>query len=306
MSLHRTTPRRVRNLPDTIQRKQFSIDARGRRLNVGKQTMVMGILNVTPDSFSGDGRLLRASDPVFHCDYAVRLINEGADMIDVGGESTRPNASPISLAEEIKRVIPTITLLRKRSNTFISVDTSKIEVAQRALDAGADIINNVMGLNLSKPFLKMVSSYQAALVVMHMRGNPRTMRANTKYKFLIPEILDELATSLEKCLDSGMKSDRIIIDPGIGFAKTAEQNFWILRDLKKFQRLNKPVLIGTSRKSFIGSVINVEAADRAWGTAATIAASIINGAHIVRVHDVKAMKQVTLVTDAVLNPKLIK
>lgn len=278
------------------------INARGRRLVLGERTMVMGVLNVTPDSFSGDGRLLRASDPVFHCDYAIRLINEGADLIDVGGESTRPNADPVSAEQEIKRVVPVIALLRKRSNVFISVDTNKPEVAKRALDAGADIVNNVMGLNLSKSLLKMVNGYGAALVVMHMRGTPRTMQSKTKYKELLPDILDELSTSLEKCLDSGMKSDKIIIDPGVGFSKTPEQNLFILRDLKKFESLKKPVLIGTSRKSFIGLITGAEAPDRLHGTAASVSAAIMNGAHIIRVHDVKAMKEVAMVTDAILNP----
>lgn len=265
----------------------------------------MGVLNLTRDSFSGDGRLLRARDPVFHCDYAIRLINEGADIIDVGGESTRPNAPSISAAQEIKRVIPVIALLRKRSDTFISVDTTKIEVAKRALDAGADMVNNVMGTQLSAAFLKMIKEYNAALIIMHSRGNPRSMQAKAKYKDLIGEITDELSISLEKCLDSGIKSDKIIIDPGIGFAKTAQQSFLILRELRKFACLKQPVLVGTSRKSFIGQVTQTDALERLWGTAATVAASIINGAHIIRVHDVKAMKQAARVTDAILNPAMV-
>lgn len=292
-------------MSDNFQRKLFKINARDRCLVLGQQTTVMGVLNLTPDSFSGDGRLLRAHDPVFHCDYAIRLINEGADIIDVGGESTRPDAPSISVAQEIKRVIPAITLLRKRSNAFISVDTTKIEVAQKALDAGVDIINNVMGTRLSGAFLKMVKKYDAALIIMHSRGNSRSMRSKMKYKDLIEDILDELSISLEKCLDSGIKSDKIIIDPGIGFAKTARQSFLVLRELKKFARLKRPVLIGTSRKSFIGQVTQTEAADRLWGTTATVAAGIMNGAHIIRVHDVKTMKQVAMVMDVILNPAMV-
>ena len=285
-------------------RKKIVINARGRRLVLGERTMVMGVVNLTPDSFSGDGRLLRARDPVFHCDFAIRLVNEGADIIDLGGESTRPRAASVSVTEEIKRVVPVITLLRKRTNAFISVDTSKIEVARRALDAGADIVNNVMGLNLSKAFLKTIKDYDAALVVMHMRGTPRTMQSKTKYKSVVVDILDELFTSLEKCLDSGIKSDKIIIDPGIGFAKTVEQNLLILKDLKKFKVLKRPILVGTSRKSFIGKILSADVGDRLWGTAATVAAGILNGAHIIRVHDVKAMKQVAVLTDAILNPSM--
>ena len=265
--------------------------------------MIMGVVNLTPDSFRGDGHLSRSvQNPSRHCDYALQLIHEGADSIDVGGESTRPHAAVVSVIEEIRRVVPAITLLRKRSKAFISVDTSKIEVARLALDAGADIVNNVMGMRASKEFLKIIRGSGAAFVLMHMRGTPRMMHLRTRYKSLIPEMLDELSISLEKCLDSGIKSDKIIIDPGIGFAKTAQQNLLILRELKKFQYLKRPILIGTSRKSFIGKIINEQVGDRSWGTAATVAAAIINGAHIIRVHDVKEMKQVAAVTDAVLNP----
>ena len=293
-------------MPDILRRKLFKINARGRCLVLGQQTTVMGVLNLTPDSFSGDGRLVQgANEPSRHCDHALRLIDEGADIIDIGGESTRPNAKPVDEAEEIERILPTITLLRKRSKVFISVDTHKIETARRALDAGADLVNNIMGTRLSGAFLKMVKDYNAALIVMHSRGNPRSMQSKAKYKDVIEEILGEISISLEKCLDSGIKSDKIIIDPGIGFAKTAQQNFLILRELRKFARLKQPVLIGTSRKSFIGQITQTEVSDRLYGTAATVAAAIMNGAHIIRAHDVKAMKQVATVMDAVLNPAMV-
>lgn len=268
--------------------------------------MVMGIVNLTPDSFSGDGRLARAvGDPSRDCDYALMLVRNGADVIDIGGESTRPQAPPVSVQEEIRRVIPVVTLLRKRTDAVISVDTSKPEVAQRALDAGADMINNVMGLRLSSKFLKIIRRSQAAMIIMHMRGSPRTMQFKTKYNSLIPDILDELSISLEKCLDSGVKSDRIMIDPGVCFSKTPQQNLEILKGLQEFRSLKLPVLVGTSRKSFIGKILDVPVDKRSWGTAASVAAAIFGGAHMVRVHDVKEMKQVAAVCDAILNPTAV-
>ncbi len=287
-------------------RKKYVINARGRRLVLGERTMVMGIVNLTPDSFSGDGRLARPSrDPARDCAYALRLIRDGADVIDIGGESTRPQAPSVNLREEIKRVIPVVERLRKKTDAVISVDTSKPEVAQRALDAGADMINNVMGLQLPLRFLKIIRESDAAFVVMHMRGNPRTMQSKTKYRSLVRDIVRELATSLEKCLDTGIKSDRIMIDPGIGFAKTPEQNLQILNELQKFRSLSAPLLVGTSRKSFIGKVLNAPVEGRIWGTAASVAAAIMGGAHMVRVHDVKEMKQVASVCDAILKPTAV-
>jgi len=293
-------------LPEKSRRKTFILDARDRRLVLGEQTKVMGVVNLTPDSFSRDGRIFRRqNNPQQYTAYALRLEKEGADIIDLGGESTRPGASAVSVSEETRRVIPALTLLRKRSKVFISIDTHKIEVARSALDAGADIVNNIMGTRLTRSFLSMVKNYGAALVLMHMRGTPRTMQKKTNYKNLIINIIGELRSSLEKCLEIGIKSDKIIIDPGIGFAKTAAQNFEILKRLSEFQKLRCPILVGTSRKSFIGKVLNADVSQRAWGTAATVAASVLHGAHIVRVHDVKEAKQVVTVADAILNPSLV-
>ncbi len=293
-------------MPEKSRRKTFILDARDRRLVLGEQTKVMGVVNLTPDSFSRDGRIFRRqNNPQQYTAYALRLEKEGADIIDLGGESTRPGASAVSVSEETRRVIPALTLLRKRSKVFISIDTHKIEVARSALDAGADIVNNIMGTRLTRSFLSMVKNYGAALVLMHMRGTPRTMQKKTNYKNLIINIIGELRSSLEKCLEIGIKSDKIIIDPGIGFAKTAAQNFEILKRLSEFQKLRCPILVGTSRKSFIGKVLNADVSQRAWGTAATVAASVLHGAHIVRVHDVKEAKQVVTVADAILNPSLV-
>ncbi len=261
----------------------------------------MGILNITPDSFSGDGHLSRKqSKPATIANLALEFVEQGADIIDIGGESTRPGAKPVSVTEEIKRVVPLIGLIRRRSDVFISVDTYKEEVARRALEAGADIINNVRGTRLTKAFLHMVKDAQAAIVLMHSRGTPATMQRQTRYKDLLGEIAGELQSSVEKCLSAGIKSDRIILDPGIGFAKTAQQNLQVLKHLDEFRKLNLPILVGTSRKSFIGKVLNADVPDRLMGTAATVALSIMGGAHIVRVHDVKAMRQTADMVDAVL------
>jgi dihydropteroate synthase len=279
-------------------RKTFTLNARGRRIILGKKTVVMGVINITPDSFSGDGR--RKYSSAANTTYALKLIENGADIIDIGGESTRPGAKPVSLSEEIKRVIPVVKFLRKKSRVFISVDTYKPEVAVQALESGADIINHVHS-TMAESLIRLIKDHDAAVILMHSRGTPQTMQRKTGYKNLVSEIIAELQRSVEKCLSGGIKSDKIILDPGIGFAKTAEQNLELLKHLPQFQKLNFPILVGTSRKSFIGKVLNADVSQRSWGTAATVSASIMNGAHIVRVHDVVAMRQTADMMDAILN-----
>jgi len=265
----------------------------------------MGIINITPDSFSQDGYLRgtkKFSDRAVR--HALRLIQEGADIIDIGGESSRPGSRPVSLEEEIRRVIPTVRALAKKIKIPISVDTYKPLVARQALDAGASMINNIYGISLDKNLLRMVRDYKAGIVLMHMRGTPQNMQKNIHYKNLISEIIKPLQKSIEKCLDIGMKSDKIIIDPGIGFGKTPEQNLEIIHRLADFQILNQPLLIGPSRKSFIGKVLNKDVAQRMAGTTAAVCASVLNGAHIVRVHDVAPLKDVVRMSDAILNQTL--
>ncbi|MDP2654503.1 MAG: dihydropteroate synthase [Candidatus Omnitrophota bacterium] len=261
----------------------------------------MGIINVSPDSFSRDG--MRAGKNL--AQRAVRkarqMEQEGAALIDVGGESTRPGASPVSAPEEIRRVIPVVRALTKALPLPISVDTYKTDVARQALDAGASIINNIMGVKPDRALLKTIQNYGAAVVLMHMRGTPRTMQKNTDYRDIISEIIDSLRKSIEICLEIGIKSDKIIVDPGIGFGKTAEQNLEILKHLQKFTHLGSPVLIGTSRKSFIGKILGNAVGQRLLGTAATVCVGIMNGAHIVRVHDVREIRDAVRVTDAILN-----
>jgi len=264
---------------------------------------VMGVVNLTPDSFSDDGRLFKENNPASNVRFAKKLILKGADIIDLGAESSRPGSNRVSAKQELKRLMPTLTQLVKTIKVPISVDTYKIEVAQRALDAGASIINNIKGLALNRSFLKMISKYQAAIVLMHMRGNPSNMHEKVHYKDLLKEIVEELKISVEKCLEMGINKDRIIIDPGLGFSKTAEQNLEILRNLYPLHALGCPVLIGPSRKSFIGHVLGKDAHQRLMGTAAAVSLGVAQGAHMVRVHDVAEMKDAVQVCDAIIFAK---
>lgn len=284
------------------KRKHFIVTTSSHSITLAAQTRIMAIVNATPDSFSQDGCL---SQRRVGADAAIRLarkhIREGADIIDIGGESTRPGATRVSIKEEIKRVIPAITFLAKKTKIPIAIDTYKPSVAKAALDAGASMVNNIMGINPDLKLLKMVKNYNAAIVLMHIRGTPKTMQKDIHYKHLVPEIITSLKKSIEKCLEIGIKSDKIIIDPGIGFGKTVEHNLEILNCLGAFKTLKRPLLVGTSRKSFIGKVLKNQVHQRLMGTAATVCTSIIKGAHIVRVHDVKAIKEAALMTDAIVN-----
>lgn len=272
---------------------------------LGVRTQLMGIVNLTPDSFSQDGLLAKyKNDPQAHLYYALKLVRQGADLIDVGGESTRPGAKRVNSRDELQRVLPLIRLLRKKTTVPVSIDTYKPLVAEQAIDAGASIVNIIQGSLLSQKMLNVLKRSDVAIVLMHMRGTPQTMQKNIHYHNIINEIMDELQRSVQKCLECGIKSDRIIIDPGIGFCKTVEHNLYILKHLETFSRLRLPLLIGTSRKSFIGKVLErMNVKDRLWGTAATVTHAILNGAHIVRVHDVKAMRDVADMTDAILAPR---
>ncbi|MCR4337928.1 MAG: dihydropteroate synthase [Candidatus Omnitrophica bacterium] len=261
----------------------------------------MGIINMTPDSFSQDGLFLRKNDILTRAvRLAQRMIKDGAHFLDIGGESTRPGARLISTDEELHRVIPIVKKLAPKIPVPISVDTYKTRVAQEALDAGAVIINNIKGVKLEKSLLKMIQRYGAAIVLMHSRGTPRTMQRMTIYQNLMGEIISSLKNSIENCLEMGIESDKIIVDPGIGFGKTPEQNLEILNRLHELNVLRCPILVGTSRKSFIGKVLERDVEDRSWGTAATLSVSILRGAHMVRVHDVAAARDTVKMTDAIL------
>lgn len=283
-------------------RRNYTVAARQYKLSLGTTTRIMGVVNITPDSFSHDGcwdkNPAQTASKAFR--YAKKFLTDGADILDVGGESSRPGSKAVSAQEEIKRIGPTLKKLETLSIP-ISVDTYKPRVAQYALDAGASIINNIKGLSADKKLLRMIRDYKAAVVVMHMRGNPKTMQKRISFQNPVQEIIKDLEESIEKCLETGIKSDRIIVDPGIGFGKTVEQNLEIIRRLTEFAKLKLPILVGTSRKSFIGAVLDRTVEDRLMGTAATVCASIINGAHIVRVHDVAQLKDIVRMTDALIS-----
>lgn len=261
----------------------------------------MGILNVAPDSFSGDG--------ITDIDAAVarawKFVEEGADILDIGGESTRPGSQPISAEEEMRRVLPIVERLVSQNFPLpISLDTYKPDVARRGLEAGVCIINDIYGLRQPK-MLELVAEFKPAVVIMHMQGTPQTMQLNPTYVDCVREISEFLKGQAEKAEKAGLPKELIIVDPGIGFGKTVEHNLEILRRLREIKELGYPVLIGTSRKSFIGKVLGIGVPmERVWGTAATIAVAIVNGADVVRVHDVKEMVQVARMTDAILGRKL--
>lgn len=256
---------------------------------------------MTPDSFSGDGCLCGSKDAVKRAlRLARRFLQEGADIIDVGGESSRPGSQKVPAKEEMSRVLPVIRALARNIRIPISVDTYKPLVAQHALDDGAHIVNNIMGTQMEKGFLRMVRQYDAVLVLMHMRGTPRTMQRNIRYKNVVSEILNSLTNSIENCLEIGIKSDKIIIDPGIGFAKTAEHNLEIIHHLRRFAVLRRPVLVGVSRKSFIGKVLKKDVSGRLNGSLAAACAGILNGAHIIRAHDVAPTKEAAAMIDAIM------
>ena len=272
------------------------MNCRGKSITFGERTWIMGILNVTPDSFSDGGRYLDAKRAI---DYAHQMIEDGADIIDIGGESSRPGALPVSTDEELTRVLPVIEALVNGTDALISIDTYKPAVARKALQAGAHIVNDITALG-DADMAGVVAGMDAGLILMHMKGVPRTMQRSPVYQDLIPEIISFLRYRVDKAHGEGVCPDRIIIDPGIGFGKTTEHNLKILRSLDLFRSLDKPILIGTSRKAFIGKILNLpNPDDRLEGTAATIAWAIAHGADVVRVHDVKAICQVAQMTDAI-------
>jgi len=260
----------------------------------------MGVLNVTPDSFSDGGQYLQSEDAITR---AWQIAEEGADILDVGGESTRPGSGGVSADEELGRVLPVLDALAKNYPLPVSIDTSKAEVARAALERGASMVNDITALRDNPELGKEVASRGAALILMHMRGTPATMQRIPFSADIMAELVawaDEAVARAEK---HGVSSNQIILDPGIGFGKTVSQNLEILRNLPRLAESGFPLMVGSSRKSFIGSVLGSTGRDRIWGTGATVAASIIFGAHVVRVHDVAAMRAVARMADAIMDER---
>ena len=277
------------------------ITIRNKAFEWGKRTYLMGVLNVTPDSFSDGGDYYTIESALAQ---AENMVKSGVDIIDIGGQSTRPGAAEISLEEEIDRVIPAVQILRQKAEIFgsvpISVDTTRAQVAKAAVEAGADIINDISGATFDSEMLSTVAQLKVPIILMHIRGTPQTMQKLTDYRDLIGEIREFLESRIAEAVAAGIDKSHIILDPGIGFAKNYSQNLEILQQLAKFRGLDCPILVGVSRKSFIGHILNQPLAkQRIWGTAAACTGAIANSADILRVHDVREMHDVCLVADAI-------
>ena len=265
-------------------------------LGGGRRALVMGILNVTPDSFADGGLFLETDAAVAHAD---EMVAEGADLIDVGGESTRPGADPVPVEEQLARVIPVVSRLGPRLNVPISIDTTSAEVARQALDAGAQIVNDVSAMRADADMAALVAERGTPVVLMHMLGRPRTMQQNPTYDDVVAEVVRFLQDRILAAVVAGVRREQIVVDPGFGFGKTLSHNLELLRCLDEFEVLDRPVLVGTSRKSMLGQILDVEAPERVYGTAATLAAAVERGAAIVRVHDVRPALHVVKVMAAI-------
>jgi len=289
------------NVLKNYQLEKFNFAVPGFKINLGSRAYIMGIVNITPDSFSGDGLLAKSklkSQNSKILSFVEKIIQDGADVIDIGGESSRPGAKPVSVKEESNRIIPAIKAIKKRFNIPISVDTYKAQVAKKALDNGACIVNDISGLRDNK-MANLIAKYNAGVVIMHMRGMPFDMQKKTRYVSLIDEVMLYLSNALEVAKGAGIKSNKIIIDPGIGFGKTMEHNLEVLKRLKEFKVLGKPIMVGPSRKAFIGKILNKAPQERVFGTVSACVLALKNGANLVRVHDVKEVKQALRIFDAV-------
>ncbi len=289
---------RIKNVIDNIHKKEFMLKCRNKDIVFGRKTLVMGVLNITPDSFSDGGLYIKKEDAVKR---AMEMIDDGADIIDIGGESTRPGSLPVSLNDELDRVMPIVKEIAKKVKNPISIDTTKAEVARQVIENGADIVNDISAFRFDKDMAGICVKYNAPVILMHMRGTPQDMQTNVKYDDLMSEIFEYLSERVDFAISSGIKSEKIMIDPGIGFGKSAEDNLKIMSRLEEFKGFGLPIVIGTSRKSFIGKILNRDIDERLEGTAATVAAAILKGANIVRVHDVKEMKRVVDMADAIKN-----
>jgi dihydropteroate synthase len=289
---------RIREILKNVFVDSFLLRTSRREMNLGERTLIMGIINVTPDSFSDGGRF---DSPEKAVEEGIRMAEEGADILDIGGESTRPGSDPVSPEEEMRRVIPVIRALASRIDRPLSVDTMKASVARKALTEGAEIVNDVSAMGADEAMAKVVADAGAAVVLMHMRGMPKSMQAgDLAYHSLRGEIIAYLRKGIERAGDAGIDPTQIIVDPGLGFGKTTTDNMRLIRYLREFRILGRPILVGASRKAFIGQVIGGTPAERDEGTAAAVTAAILNGGQVIRVHDVAMMKKVATMADALL------
>jgi dihydropteroate synthase len=287
------------------KRKRFRLKLASGKLLLGERTLVMGVLNVTPDSFSDGGKFFDAERAV---EQALTMERDGADLLDIGGESTRPGSAGISAKEELARVLPVLQALRGRIKIPVSIDTQKSEVAEAALDADAQIINDISGLKNDPRIAEVAARRRVPLILMHRRGEPRTMQVGPFARNIMKDVMQGLRKAARAAQKAGVRKSQIILDPGIGFGKSFAQNYQILQNLPQLAKLGYPLLVGTSRKRFLGVTFARDgkpapAEERIWGTAATVTAAILNGAHMVRVHDVAEIVQVARVADCVLDPK---
>jgi dihydropteroate synthase len=283
------------------QRRQFKLKLRSRTLALGERTLIMGVVNVTPDSFSDGGHYFDSFTAVIH---ALELEKSGADIIDIGGESTRPGAGTISAEEEMSRVLPVLLGLRGQLRIPISIDTRKAVVADAAIAAGAEIVNDVSALQFDPALGEVIRRRKVPVILMHMRGNPADMQRGPFANNVFRDVSAGLRAAVKRARGARIAQSQIVLDPGIGFGKSYRQNFELLAHLERLAALGFPLLVGTSRKAFLGATLGtakspVPASERIWGTAATITAAILGGAHIIRVHDVAEMAKVARVADAI-------
>jgi len=280
-----------------IENNNFLFKFKGKTLDLSKKTHVMGIMNITPDSFSDGNQYKTVDEYLFRIE---EMLDQGADIIDFGAESTRPGSKPVTADEELERLLPVLEQAISRFETIFSVDTTKSLVAKQALERGVSIINDISGLSFEPDIGRHIANHDAGIILMHTPGRPDVMQELAKYDSILPEIISSLTNSISIAESFGINFENIIVDPGIGFGKTVEQNLEILRNLSELLKLRRPILIGTSRKSFIGKLLgNIDVHSRIEGSSATVAVSILNGASFVRVHDVNEMKKVVRITDAI-------
>ena len=283
-------------LTNTTSHKPFVLTAGSRTITFDSGPLIMGVLNVTPDSFSDGGAFLTVDQAVSH---AIQMQDEGADIIDLGAESSRPGAQPIDEREELRRLMPVLEAVRQAVSLPLSVDTTKAAVARRAIQAGASIVNDITALRSDPTMAGLVAETGAAVVLMHMQGTPRTMQQAPHYESVVDEICAFLRDRIQAALDAGIRASQIILDPGFGFGKLQEHNLRLLAEFDLFTRLGHPVLVGVSRKQFIGNLVDRPVHERGYGTAGAIAVAVLKGAHILRVHDVRAMKDTASVVSAI-------